>query len=103
MRFPAVVPAVVVAVVAIDMFLGCGAIAPQQPLVDGGSAVVDAAIVSLDATSPFPGNDDDAHAPAVPAAGGLDGVCTPGDVTLGFYDPDCVYAFASTLSPICSG
>jgi hypothetical protein len=24
-------------------------------------------------------------------AGGPDGVCTPGDVTLGVYDPDCVY------------
>lgn len=32
----------------------------------------------------------------LPPAGVSDGVCVPGDVSLGLYDPDCVYVLGST-------
>lgn len=61
----------------------------STPLADGG----------LGAEASFDGGasrDDAADAPAPPPAGPSDGVCTPGDVTLGLYDPDCVYILGST-------
>lgn len=93
------VVSVLCAAAGLGAFSACGAIA-AEPLpekagdLDAGGGPP-APIAIADAAPPPP--PVDAPAP-VPPAGGLDGVCTAGDVTLGFYDPDCVYALVSTSS-----
>jgi len=59
------------------------------PAVDGG--------IDFDAGSAGDAaSDAKADAPPLPPAGLSDGVCVPGDVRLGVYDPDCVYIIGST-------
>jgi hypothetical protein len=80
-------------------FSACGAIAVEPSPGDGiglDAGVAPPAPIAIVDAAPPP---EPVDAPAiVPPAGGLDGVCTAGDVTLGFYDPDCVYALVSTSS-----
>lgn len=59
---------------------------------DPGASTV--APPTADAAAP---RDAAAEAPPLLPAGFADGVCSPGDVTLGFYDPDCVYVLGTTM------
>ena len=97
---PGVVSVLLLSAAGVAAFTGCGAIAAEPSPesgagIDAGVGAAAPPIATVDAAPPP--EPVDAHA-TVPSAGGLDGVCTPGDVTLGFYDPDCVYALVSTSS-----
>jgi len=91
---------VVPALASAFVLVGCGLIAEQPATSQGDEGGTDTdgsippiAIVDA-ATPPAP---SDAGAEVVLPAGGLDGKCIPGDVTLGYYDPDCVYALGTTV------
>jgi hypothetical protein len=83
--------------VAALSFLGCGKVLDQPPFAseDAGADAGDQTTTPDDPAPPPV--ETDAEVQSVPPAGDLDGVCTPGDVTLGFYDPDCVYAIGTTI------
>jgi hypothetical protein len=75
----------------------CGAelaLAPDDGAADAG--VADGGGASR-APSDAGSNDAGDASASIPPAGGADGICVPGDVTLGFYDPDCVYLKGTTV------
>jgi hypothetical protein len=73
-------------VVALLAVAACGGATVASSGGEGGDA-------SRDAAAGASGEDAEIVPPAMP----FDGVCTPGDVRLGYYDPDCVYVLGANL------